>query len=100
MSIKRGNTYKLLCKPDNLEDIDKLVFALNDVKKVYNSDGSGDIENDEGTLIVRFTQTETLILSKDEKAKCEIAVKLKDGEVTRSAIKVSNVLDTIIEEEI
>lgn len=98
MNFKRGNTYKLYCDVEEFENIEKLVFAINETKKTYNSDGSGDIDIQEGMLVISLSQEDTLALKNN--AKVEIAIKTNNGEVTRSLIKASGVLDTIIEEAI
>ena len=100
INLKKGNTIPLSCSPETLEQIEKLVFAINDnIRKIYKSDGTGDIKEHDGTLYINLTQEETLSL-KDKVALCEVAILTKNDERIGSNIISCKVLDTIITEEI
>lgn len=97
MTLKQGNTYQLKATIDtDLSRIDKIVFQFDSVKKQYLSDGTGEVQLDNGIFLVPLTQEDTLSL--DELVNCEVAVKFQDGSVKRSRVIENLALDTIIEE--
>ena len=97
MDFKKGNTYSLKVTTD-LTDINKIIFVFNDIKKTYKSDGTGDVKEEEGILIIPLTQEETLSLQK--MVEIEVEVKFNDGEVSRSNIVETNALRTLLNEAI
>lgn len=100
MNFKKGNTYNLSAtiKGVDIQEIDKIVFQFNEIKKTYLSDAESDITYNEGVFIVPLSQEDTLKLKKD--VSYEVAVKFKSGEVKRSEVKQTDSLITIIEEAI
>ena len=97
LKFKKGNTYILKVDMD-LTDIEKVVFVLNDITKTYKSDGTGDVTEDDGTILIPLTQQETLSLAKT--TEIEIEVKFTDGEVSRSDIYTTTSLRTLLNEAI
>ena len=102
MDFKKGNTYELTAKIKNvdIEDINKIVFQFNDIKKIYTSDGfsSDVIYNESGDFIIYLTQEETLQF--EQIVKYEVAIKFNDGKVRRSQVYSTSALATIIKESI
>ena len=100
MEFKQGNTYELPAVIDNVDinDITKVVFQFDNIKKTYLSDGTGDVEYSDGKFIISLTQQETLQL--DGKVAYEVAIKFNDGKVRRSKVKHTTSLLTIIKEAI
>lgn len=103
MLLKQGNTYKLSCTISDIdiEDIAKIVFKFNEIKKVYlpNSEQS-DVTYSEGVFTVPLSQQDTLKLIENEKVEYEVAVKFTDEQVKRSRVEETRSLKTIIEEAI
>ena len=97
MTFKNGNTYTLKVDMD-LTDVEKVVFVLNNITKTYKSDGTGDVQEVGGALIIPLTQEETLSLATT--AEIEIEVKFTDGEVSRSDIYATTALRTLLNEAI
>ena len=97
MTFKKGNTYKLKVEMD-LTDVEKVVFVLNNITKTYKSDGTGDVQEVGGHLLIPFIQQETLSLSNT--AEIEVEVKFTDGEVSRSEIYTTTALRTLLNEAI
>lgn len=98
--LKQGNTYILKATINNVDinDIAKIVFKFNDIEKIYNEDGSGDVTYDDENFIINLSQAETLTL--DNTVYYEVAVKFTDDSVKRSNVKKTSTLNTIIEREI
>ena len=98
MNLNKGNTYNLYATIDNLDNIEKIVFAFNNIKKIYLADGTGDVEKVGDKLLIKLSQEETLGF--DFLVEYQVAVKYKNDEVVRSYVKSTNALRTIIEEAI
>ena len=104
MKFKKGQTYELICNPKediNINNINKIIFAFGESKKVYTSDTTGtqDIIIENGKIKIKLSQEYTLKLS-DEKVEYEMAIKYKSGKVLKSPVKISKTLRTIIKEVI
>ena len=97
MNLKQGNTYRLKAIINNvdIDDISKIVFKFNDIEKIYNEDGTGDVTYENDNFILNFSQEDTLNL--ENIVYYEVAVKFTDDTVKRSNIEKTSTFKTIIE---
>lgn len=102
MVFKKGNTYELKAQIKNVdvEEITKIVFKFNDIKKTYiaNGESEGVIYQGENIFIISLSQAETLSLS--DEVEYEVAVKFNDNSVKKSLVYKTSNLKTIIQEVI
>ena len=102
MDFKKGNTYELTAKINgiNIEEVAKILFQFNDIKKEYIPDSaeSDVIYDGEGNFTIYLTQEETLKF--EQIVKYEVAIKFTDGKVRRSKVYSTSTLPTIIKESI
>lgn len=102
MVFKKGNTYELKAQINNvdIEEITKIVFKFNNIKKTYIADeeSEGVIYQGENIFIISLSQQETLSLS--DEVEYEVAVKFNDNSVKKSLVYKTSNLKTIIQEVI
>ena len=102
MVFKKGNTYELKAQINNvdIEDIAKIVFKFNNIKKTYISGETSEdvVYQEDGTFIIYLSQQETLSLSNE--VEYEVAIKFNDDSVKRSLVYKTSNLETIIQEVI
>ena len=102
MVFKQGNTYQLQVQINDIdvEDIAKIVFVFNSVKKTWTAGGQNtEVEyQSDGTFVVYLTQADTLSLK--GKVQYEVAIKFTDDSVKRSIVNSTSSLITMIEEVI
>lgn len=104
MVFMQGNTYKIPVEVDTTE-IQKIVFGFKPegkklIEKIYLSDGSGDVVEEDGKLYLKFTQEETLTFDKEVKMQVAIKFNNEDEDVSRSYVIKTTALDTIIKKAI
>ena len=100
MVFKKGNTYELKVEIENIniEEISKIVFKFNDIKKTYPVSGQTEdvVYQEDGTFIIYLTQQETLSLA--DKVEYEVGVKFTDDTVKKSEVYSTSSIKTIIQE--